>query len=195
MTPTTIQLQPLKLVKLHRVLREKNFEDPFSFALVEIRDEAEKRLFTHDFQFLRERFKRILTRGIQIHKIAYRYLHHSMSQVKEKQFWFLDSRYSLIDLFSWMGNFDNERVVSKHAARMAQCFTSTEPSIRVSTSLSIGIPRAFKRSRSLPNMSNTYQIFTPVMDGTASPTALVDYQSTTSNRFDRRFLCFIDRAN
>ena len=68
---------------------------------------------------------------ITINKTRYRYLHHSMSQVKEKQFWFLDNHYSLENVLSWMGNFDNERVVAKHAARIAQCFTSTEPSIRV----------------------------------------------------------------
>jgi len=130
-TPTTIQIQPLKLVKLHRVLREKNFDDPLSFALVEIRDEANKPLYARDFRSLRTTFTQILREGIQINKTRYRYLHHSMSQVKEKQFWFLDSRYSLENVLCWMGNFDNERVVAKHAARIAQCFTSTEPSIQV----------------------------------------------------------------
>ncbi|CAF1932270.1 unnamed protein product [Rotaria magnacalcarata] len=130
-TPTTIQVQPLKLVKLHRVIREKKFDDPMSYALVEIRDEANKALYARDFRSLRKTFKQILTDGIQTNKIHYRYLHHSMSQVKEKQFWFLNTRYSLEDVLSWMGNFDNERVVAKHAARIAQCFTSTEPSIRI----------------------------------------------------------------
>ncbi|CAF3871031.1 unnamed protein product [Rotaria sp. Silwood2] len=130
-TPTTIQVQPLKLVKLHRVLREKNFNDPMSLALVEIRDEANKPLYARDFRSLRVKFKQILTEGIQINKMHYRYLHHSMSQVKEKQFWFLDNHYSLENVLSWMGNFNNERVVAKHAARIAQCFTSTEPSIRI----------------------------------------------------------------
>jgi len=102
-----------------------------SFALVEIRDEANKALYARDFRSLRLKFKNILTEGIQINKCVYRYLHHSMSQVKEKQFWFLDSHHSIEDVLSWMGNFDNERVVAKHAARIAQCFTSTEPSIIV----------------------------------------------------------------
>jgi hypothetical protein len=130
-TPTTILVRPLKLVKLHRVFREKNFNDPMSFALVEIRDEANKPLYARDFRSLRTKFTNILTDGIRINKTLYRYLHHSMSQVKEKQFWFLDSRHPLDDVLSWMGNFDNERVIAKHAARIAQCFTSTEPSIRV----------------------------------------------------------------
>ena len=130
-TPTTIQLQPLRLVKRHRILREQNFNDPMSLALVEIRDEANKPLYTRDFRSLRTKFEQILTNGIEVNRIRYRYLHHSMSQVKEKQFWFLDCRYPLEDVLAWMGNFDNERVVAKHAARIAQCFTSTEPSIQV----------------------------------------------------------------
>ncbi|CAF3626328.1 unnamed protein product [Adineta steineri] len=139
-TPTTIQIQPLKLVKLHRVIREQSFNDPMSFALVEIRDEANRPLYARDFRSLRDKFKQILTDGIQINKSVYCYLHHSMSQVKEKQFWFLDNRYSLENILSWMGNFDNERIVAKHAARMAQCFTSTEPSIRIPAELVKYIP-------------------------------------------------------
>lgn len=130
-TPTTKQIQPLKLVKAHRVLREKKFDDPMSYALLEIRDEANRALYARDFCSLREKFHRILNDGVMIDRIAYQYLHHSMSQVKEKQFWFLNKKYSTSDVLSWMGNFDNERVVAKHAARIAQCFTSTEPSIRV----------------------------------------------------------------
>ena len=85
----------LKLVKIHRVLRGQNFDDPMSFALVEIRDEANKPLYARDFRSLRSKFKQILSQGISVNKIRYQYLHHSMSQVKEKQFWFLNSRYSL----------------------------------------------------------------------------------------------------
>jgi hypothetical protein len=73
-TPTTVQVQLLKLVKLHRVLREKNFDNPMSFALVEIRDEANKPLYARDFRSLRSKFKHILTEGISINKIPYRYL-------------------------------------------------------------------------------------------------------------------------
>ena len=130
-TPTTKQVQPLKLVKLHRVLREKSFNNSMSYALVEIRDEANKALYARDFCSLRDQFRRILDKGTTVYRTCYQYLHHSMSQVKEKQFWFLDNKYSTSNVLAWMGNFDNEHVVAKHAARIAQCFTSTEPSIRV----------------------------------------------------------------
>lgn len=108
-----------------------NFNDPMSLALIEIRDEGNKALYARDFRSLRSKFKKILTDGIEVYQRTYRYLHHSMSQVKEKQFWFLDSRYQLEDVLAWMGDFNNETVVAKHAARIAQCFTSTEPSIQV----------------------------------------------------------------
>ncbi|UJR25524.1 hypothetical protein I4U23_006870 [Adineta vaga] len=134
-TPTTIQVQPLKLVKLHRVIRDMNFDDPMSYALIDIRDEANRALYARDFRSLRKKFEKILTNGIRINKSTYQYLHHSMSQVKEKQFWFLDNRHSLENVLTWMGNFDNEHVIAKHAARMAQCFTSTEPSIRIPAEL------------------------------------------------------------
>ena len=73
---------------------------------------------------------------------TYRYLHHSQSQLKEKQFWFYHhqismddsnecSNLSFDDAYLWMGNFDGERVVAKHTARIAQCFTSTETTIKV----------------------------------------------------------------
>ena len=58
-----MQIQPLKLVKLHRVLREKNFGDPMSFALVEIRDEANRALYARDFRSLRPKFDHILNDG------------------------------------------------------------------------------------------------------------------------------------
>ncbi|CAF0936913.1 unnamed protein product [Adineta ricciae] len=139
-TPTTIQIHPFKLVKLHRVIRDMNFKDPMSYALVEIRDEAKRALYARDFRSLRDKFGRILTEGIRVNKSRYQYLHHSMSQIKEKQFWFLDKRYSLTDVLAWMGNFDSENVIAKHAARIALCFTSTEPSIRIPAALVTYIP-------------------------------------------------------
>lgn len=134
-TPTTRQVRPLKLVKKHRLLREQNFNDPFSFALVEIRDESNRDLYSRDFCALRKLFHRYLSQPLTIYKMSYRYLHHSMSQVKEKQFWFLNSNYSTANVLSWIGNFDHERIVAKHAARIALALTSTDPSIQVGASV------------------------------------------------------------
>jgi RNA-dependent RNA polymerase len=66
---------------------------------------------------------------------TYRYLHHSQSQLKDKQFWFYhhdgQTNFSFEDAFAWMGDFQEERIVAKHAARIAQCFTSAEATIQV----------------------------------------------------------------
>lgn len=68
----------------------------------------------------------------------YRYLHHSQSQLKEKQFWFYwhdqknHSNLSFNEAYDWMGDFNSERVVAKNSARIAQCFTSSSATIRVS---------------------------------------------------------------
>ncbi len=70
---------------------------------------------------------------------TYRYLHHSQSQLKDKQFWFYhyngESNFSFEDAFAWMGDFQEERIVAKHAARIAQCFTSAEATIQVKINL------------------------------------------------------------
>ena len=66
---------------------------------------------------------------------VYRYLHHSQSQLKDKQFWFYhydpQKNFSFEEAYNWMGDFQAEKIVAKHSARIAQCFTSAEATIRV----------------------------------------------------------------
>jgi RNA-dependent RNA polymerase len=66
---------------------------------------------------------------------TYRYLHHSQSQLKDKQFWFYHydgkTNFSFEEAFAWMGDFQEEKIVAKHSARIAQCFTSAEATIQV----------------------------------------------------------------
>ncbi|CAF0730149.1 unnamed protein product [Adineta steineri] len=143
LTPTTIIIKPLKLCKTNRVLREKKFGGPFNFALVEIREEDGGVLYPLDFRQIRWKLKQLLVDGFTIvPNRIYKYLHHSQSQLKEKQFWFYHhhplvensneyKNLSFDDGYLWMGNFDSERVVAKHTARITQCFTSTEETIRI----------------------------------------------------------------
>ncbi|CAF0959316.1 unnamed protein product [Adineta ricciae] len=140
-TPTTIVIKPLKLCKTNRILREKSFGGPFNFALVEIREEDGGVLYPLDFRQIRWKLKQLLVDGFSIEpNRIYKYLHHSQSQLKEKQFWFYHhhptttyekGNLSFDDAYLWMGNFDCERVVAKHTARIAQCFTSTEETIQI----------------------------------------------------------------
>lgn len=112
-------------------------------SLVEIRDEDGGVLYPLDFRQIRWKLKQLLTDGLTIvPNRIYRYLHHSQSQLKQKQFWFYHHQLSSNDAkdcgnlsfdeaYRWMGDFDGERVVAKQAARIAQCFTSTEATIEV----------------------------------------------------------------
>ncbi len=137
LTPTMIKIRPLKLCKLNRVLREKRFGGVLNFALVELRDEAQRLLFPTEFRSLKKQILYFLTNGFSLTSTrVYKYLHHSQSQVKCKQFWFYhhdkeNGCLSHEDAYIWMGNFDKERVVAKHAARIALCFTSTDATIQV----------------------------------------------------------------
>ena len=106
---------------------------------MEIREEDGGVLYPLDFRQIRWKLKQLLVDGFTIGpNRLYKYLHHSQSQLKEKQFWFYhqssdndSENLSFDDAYLWMGNFDSERVVAKHTARIAQCFTSTEETIRV----------------------------------------------------------------
>lgn len=107
---------------------------------MEIREEDGGVLYPLDFRQIRWKLKQLLVDGLTIGPDRlYKYLHHSQSQLKEKQFWFYHHQssndplqnLSFDDAYLWMGNFDSERVVAKHTARIAQCFTSTEETIQV----------------------------------------------------------------
>ena len=79
----------------------------------------------------------LLESGFDLGSIGrtYCYLHHSQSQLKDKQFWFYhhdkQTNLSFEEAFAWMGDFQDENIVAKHAARIAQCFTSAEATIQV----------------------------------------------------------------
>jgi hypothetical protein len=136
-TPTTICVRPLKLSRLNRIIREKRFGGCLNFALIELRDESQESLTATEYRALRQQIYSYLTHGFKLTKSRiYKYLHHSQSQVKCKQFWFYyhDKNAGCLshqDAYAWMGNFDKERIVAKHTARIALCFTSTEATIRV----------------------------------------------------------------
>ncbi|CAF4599463.1 unnamed protein product, partial [Rotaria socialis] len=138
LTPTTICVKPFKLVKTNRVLRERQFGGNLMFALVDVKDEnGTMDLFPHDYRALRWKIEMLLESGFDLGKTGrtYRYLHHSQSQLKDKQFWFYhhDKKINLSfeDAFNWMGDFQDEKIVAKHAARIAQCFTSAEETIQI----------------------------------------------------------------
>lgn len=57
LTPTTICVNPFKLVKTNRVLREEKFGGNLMFALVDVKEEnGTMDLFPHDCMFKKKRF-------------------------------------------------------------------------------------------------------------------------------------------
>ncbi|CAF4736112.1 unnamed protein product, partial [Rotaria sp. Silwood1] len=104
----------------------------------EIREETGDQLQANYFGTLRSRIDDYLKFGFKLtNDRLYRYLHHSQSQLKDKQYWFYwhdeknKTNLSFDEAYKWMGDFDNEHVIAKHSARIAQCFTSSEATIRV----------------------------------------------------------------
>jgi hypothetical protein len=137
-TPTTVCVKPFKLAKTNRIIREPKFGGVFNFCLVEIREETGEALLANYFSVLLPKFDEYLRCGFKLTKDRlYRHLHHSQSQLKEKQYWFYwhdaknQTNLSFDDAYTWMGDFRSERVVAKHSARIDQCFTSSEATIRV----------------------------------------------------------------
>jgi hypothetical protein len=139
LTPTTIRIKSLKLCRTNRVLRATaEFGEALDhFVLVEIRDENGQPLQSFHFQDLRDYFLKYLQEGFTLidNNRCYRYLHHSQSQLRARQFWFYHHEpgvnLSFDEAYKWMGTFDKEKNVAKYASRVALCFSTTIPTINV----------------------------------------------------------------
>ncbi|CAM4951787.1 unnamed protein product [Rotaria socialis] len=148
LTPTLIRIKPLKLCRTNRVLRAtQEFGNALEhFALVDIRDENGERLQSFHFRDLHGHFLEYLERGFPLmdNNRAYRYLHHSQSQIRSSQFWFYHHEpglnRSLDEAYEWMGTFDAERNVAKNASRIALCFSTTTPTIEIDPQYVHSIP-------------------------------------------------------
>ena len=150
-TPTTIRVKPLKLCRSNRVLRakEKFGTAVEHFVLVDIRDENGRALQGFHFKDLRDEFIKYLRRDVNRSRSnsptgftlmgddrQYHYLHHSQSQLRERQFWFYHhdpngSNCSHEEAYEWMGNFTGEPNPAKRAARIALCFSTTKVTVEV----------------------------------------------------------------
>ena len=150
-TPTTIRIKPLKYCRTNRVLRAKRlggekrllFGKPIdSFLLVDIRDESGRPLPSYHFRGLRTQLLKYLEDGVALmgYNRVFKYLHHSQSQLRERQFWFyhhhdvsdtVARNLSFDEAYEWMGDFSKETNPAKYAARIALCFSSTEASVEV----------------------------------------------------------------
>ncbi|KAI7849664.1 RNA dependent RNA polymerase-domain-containing protein [Circinella umbellata] len=145
-TPTSIRLEHPKNETANRVLRHfKN--DLNRFLRVQFIDENESRIHNsfrpqHNHNLLYRRIERVLRYGIDIHGRHYTFLAFSSSQLREHGCWFFSDTEKLTtdDIRTWMGDFSRDNVVAKYAARMGQCFSSTQEVANISCKEIMKIP-------------------------------------------------------
>jgi len=145
-TPTRILLEGPYTTQSNRVIRHYQNHDPSlaeRFVRIEFREE-DKLAYRWDGDvdrswFLRHRVGGILRDGFELGGRLFEFLAYSMSTLHEHAMWFVAPfrdpvegyvnaeiiRASLGD-FSFLG-----RTPSKYAARIAQAFTATEPSVKI----------------------------------------------------------------
>lgn len=136
-TPTVLRVNPLKLCRTNRVLRDPFFGSAlYNFALVDIREENGQQLLACNFEDLQCFLLDYLKCGFYLgnQRCQYCYLHHTQSQLRQKQFWFYynDKRKDEKTIYDHLGDFSKERNPAKYAARVAQSFSTTTQTIKVS---------------------------------------------------------------
>ncbi|CAG8557394.1 4924_t:CDS:2 [Rhizophagus irregularis] len=131
-TSTTYYVLPPTMEISNRVIRQfRNTEN--QFLRVQFVDEALSKIKSSlsdsdtSNDALYNRVYRALRDGINIGNRHYEFLAFSSSQLRDHSCWFFSSTSSLTaDMVrGWMGNFSTIKSVSKYAARMGQCFSST----------------------------------------------------------------------
>lgn len=128
----------------NRVLREyRDHED--HFIRVDFRDE-DRLQYRWDREvdgtsFLKQRVGGILKEGFELAGRRFEFLAYSSSALREHAVWFMHpielSRGNVVtaeDIRSSLGDFDDtplKKCPSKYAARLAQAFTATDPSVKI----------------------------------------------------------------
>ncbi|KAI8148427.1 RNA dependent RNA polymerase-domain-containing protein [Fennellomyces sp. T-0311] len=131
-TPTTLRIEPPQVETANRVLRQ--FRAHLDrFLRVQFIDERGTQVHTSSNMSLNNdavynRLARVLRNGIQIGSVHYTFLAFSSSQLREHGCWFFANTTTVTvdNIRRWMGNFSEKRVAAKYAARMGQCFSSTQ---------------------------------------------------------------------
>lgn len=131
-TPTSVFIEPRSLEVGNRVLR--HFQDHIDrFLRVQFLDDGFNRVCAvrkpgdRMNEALYVRIRKLFDQGLQIGDRYYEFLAYSSSQLREHGCWFFASGKDLTAemIRRWMGDFSREKVVSKYAARMGQCFSSS----------------------------------------------------------------------
>jgi RNA-dependent RNA polymerase len=132
-TPSTMMLSTPYVEMTNRVIRRyKDHSD--RFLRVRFQDDEHRgyaRINATSQKTINEiltKIHRTLNRGIVIGDRHYEFLAFGNSQLREHGAYFfapLPSGPTASHIRAWMGRFDHERIVAKHAARIGQCFSTT----------------------------------------------------------------------
>ena len=133
-TPTRCLLLPAELMSENRVLRR--YGEEFCMRVV-FRDETFSKLSsfeTSQADEITQRVVDVLSSGIHVGPRCYDFLACSNSQLRDHGCWLYaqdlkGNRAS--DIRAWMGTFSNITCVATYVARMGQCFSTSEESVKV----------------------------------------------------------------
>jgi RNA-dependent RNA polymerase len=145
-TPSRILLEGPDTIQSNRIIREYQDLDPTlteQFIRVEFRDE-DRLAYRWDGDvdgtwFLKQRVGGILRQGFELGGRAFEFLAYSTSALRDHSVWFVSpfrdpvKRYVTSEkIRSSIGDFSElVRMPSKYAARIAQAFTATDPSVKI----------------------------------------------------------------
>ena len=145
-TPSKILLEGPYATQSNRVIRHYQDHDPAlaeSFIRVEFRDE-DRLAYRWDGDvdgtwFLQQRVGGILRHGFELGGRAFEFLAYSTSALREHSVWFVSPFRDPVEgdvtaehIRSSLGDFSKlVRMPSKYAARIAQAFTATDPSVMI----------------------------------------------------------------
>ncbi|EPY50913.1 RNA-directed RNA polymerase Rdp1 [Schizosaccharomyces cryophilus OY26] len=138
-TPTTIRIVEDSIEAGNRVIRHyRQFAD--RFMRVQVADEFTKRKVYADNSNCEAVFARVLQlldQGVKVGNRIYEFLAFGNSQLREHGAFFFASGPDLNveDIRKWMGDFSEINSVSKYAARMGQCFSTTKDIDRFSVNI------------------------------------------------------------
>ncbi|KAI0707368.1 RdRP-domain-containing protein [Earliella scabrosa] len=141
-TPTRILLEGPYDTQSNRIVR-KYFDFRDNFIRVEFREENRMSLRlpidVNGRSLIEQRFGRILKEGLDVAGRLFRFLGYSTSGLREHTAWFMadfqhptEGLVTAEKIRSDLGDFSGcIRIPSKYAARIAQAFSGTDPSVRI----------------------------------------------------------------
>jgi len=136
-TPTGKRFdQSTSLSASNRVVRQFQRHSDY-FLIVKFRDENPSETLNSPISdYVIERVKNKLSRGIKVGHRRYEFLAYSGSQLRDHSCWFFatppsDPNCTVEAIRKWMGSFEGIKNPAKYAARLGQCFSVTHRSVEL----------------------------------------------------------------